>query len=99
MERSRHDSMANRMVIMDIMAPKLFSDRAHYQRGQRGELADILRPYWKDAPFTDEQRREMYGVSSEDFNVVDKLEQAGMAVLPLTWNSYLKRGEVAKALA
>jgi hypothetical protein len=80
-------------------AQSIFSDRSHYRRGQRMELADILRPYWKDAPFRDEQRRNMYGVSSEDFRVVDKLEEAGIAVLPMTWNYYLKRGEMAQALA
>jgi hypothetical protein len=87
------------MSITVSTAQRLFSDRAHYQRGQRMELADILRPYWKDAPFREEQRKEMYGVSSDDFCVVDKLEQAGIAVLPMTWNYYLKRREVAKALA
>jgi hypothetical protein len=87
------------MTMIGSTVQRLFSDRAHYQRGRRMELAEILRPYWKDAPFGEEQRKEMYGVSSEDFCVVDSLEQAGIAVLPLTWNYYLKRGEIAKALA
>jgi hypothetical protein len=87
------------MAIIDSQARTLFSDRAHYDRGQRVELADILRPYWKDAPFSEEQRQEMYGLSNEDFCLVDKLEQASIAVLPMTWNHYIKRGEVPKALA
>jgi hypothetical protein len=80
-------------------AQRLFSDRSHYQRGQRAELAEILRPYWKDTPFEDEQRKEMYGVSNEDFFLADNLEQADIAVLPMTWNYYVKRGEVGKAQA
>jgi hypothetical protein len=60
-------------------------------------LTDILRPYWKDAPFTDEQRKQMYGLSTEDFCLVDKLAQADVAVLPMTWNHYLKCREVNRA--
>jgi hypothetical protein len=63
------------------------------------ELAEILRPYWKEAPFSDEERKEMYGLSSEDFCVVEELGQADLAVLPLAWNHYLQRGEASNALA
>jgi hypothetical protein len=97
-ESSRHDFLENRMTIVGHTACRLFSDRAQYDQGQRMELAEILRPYWKDAPFSEEQRKETYGVSSEDFCVAEKLQQAALAVLPMTWNYYLKRGQVAKAL-
>jgi hypothetical protein len=83
----------------DIQSVKIFSARSHYGPENRGQLADILRPYWKDAPFSEEQRKEMYDVSSEEFCLAGKLEQADIAVLPMTWNFYLKRREIAKALA
>ena len=73
---------------------KLFSDRSHYRREHRGQLSDLVRPYWKDRPFGDEERREMYGVSWEDFCLVDSIGEADLAVLPMTWNHYLARGEL-----
>jgi len=77
---------------------RLFSDRSHYDRRDRGQLADILRPYWKDAPFSEEQRRQMYGLSAQDFQLVDNLAQADIAVLPMTWNYYLGRRELSRAV-
>jgi hypothetical protein len=77
---------------------RLYSDRSHYQRGGRGELSDLLRPYWKDAPFSDDQRKQMYGLSAEDFCLVDCLADADLAVLPMTWNHYVRTGLVAHAL-
>ena len=78
---------------------RLYSERTHYSREQRAQLADILRPYWKDAPISDEQRGKMYGLSAEDFCLVDKPVQADIAVLPMTWNHYLNRGELQRAVA
>lgn len=80
-----------------MFARDLYSDRSHYARRYRVELSDILRPYWKDAPFSDEQRRQMYGLSAEDFQMVDKVSGADLAVLPMTWNHYLHRGLLSQA--
>ena len=57
----------------------------------------MLRPYWKDAPFSDEQRRQMYGLSAEDFSLVDKPEQAELAVLPMNWNYYFRHSAMNQA--
>jgi len=76
---------------------RLFSDRSHYARPNRDQLADILRPYWKDAPFSEEQRRQMYGLSAQDFQLVDDLPEADFAVLPMTWNYYFRRRELPRA--
>ena len=87
------------MILKTAPQPvKLFSDHSHYGREHRGQLADILRPYWKDAPFSEEQRAQMYGLSAGDFCLVDDLTQADIAVLPMTWNHYLKRRELPRAL-
>ena len=40
----------------------------------------------------------MYGLSAGDFCLVDDLTQADIAVLPMTWNHYLKRRELPRAL-
>ena len=76
---------------------RLYSDRSHYAREHRGELSDLLRPYWKDMAFSDAQRRQMYGVGDEDFFLVDNLSEADLAVLPMTWNFYVQRGELGRA--
>jgi hypothetical protein len=73
---------------------RLFSDRSHYRRENRISLSEVLRPYWKDRPFGDEERRQMYGLLLGDFCLADSLEQADLAVLPLNWNYYLERGEL-----
>lgn len=76
---------------------KLFSDRSHYRRTDRMHLADILRPFWKDAPFSEEARQAMYGISSDELTLADGMDQADLAVLPMTWNHYLGRGLVNQA--
>ena len=63
----------------------------------RAHLSDILRPYWKDSPFDDGQRQRMYGLSGEDFFLADKLADAGLAILPMTWNHYLQSGQLSRA--
>jgi len=68
---------------------ELFSDRAHYRRESRGQLAEILRPFWKEATFSELERQAMYGLSANDIEVVDDLTHADLAVLPMTWNHYL----------
>lgn len=78
-------------------AIKLFSDRGHFAREDRPELASILRPYWKDAPLSEEQRSRTYGLSAQDFQIVENLAQADLAVLPMTWNHYLGRRELNRA--
>jgi hypothetical protein len=80
-----------------ISCVRVFSDRAHYNREQRAQLADILRPYWKDVAFSEQERQDMYGLSFEDFQVVDNLAQGDLAVLPMTWNHYLKHGVMSQA--
>ncbi len=76
---------------------RIYSDRSHYRREHRRELTDMLRPYWKDAPFSDEQRGQMYGLSAEDFSLVDKPEQAQLVVLPMSWNYYLRHSAMNQA--
>lgn len=60
-------------------------------------LAEILRPFWKDGSFTDEARRAMYGISSDELTLADGMEQADLAVLPWSWNHYLAEGGLDQA--
>ncbi len=61
------------------------------------QLSDILRPYWKEAEFSELERLQMYGLSREDFVVTARLADADVAVLPMTWNHYVTRGETRAA--
>lgn len=76
---------------------KLYAHRTHYTRAQRAQLAEILRPFWKDATFTELERQALYGLSATDFQIVDDLAQADLAVLPMTWNHYLATRQLARA--
>lgn len=76
---------------------KLFSERSHYSRQHRSELADILRPFWKDMPFSDEERKAVYGIFPEEFRLVDNLPESDLAVLPMTWNHYMRQGQCSQS--
>lgn len=77
---------------------RLFADRAHYDPAQRGFLADVLKPFWKDRPFSPEERRRMYGPQVEQYEIVDSLEIADICVLPMGWNYYYQTDRVEQAL-
>ena len=76
---------------------RLFSDRAHYSPADRGELSDILRPQWKERPMTPIQLEQQYGLHPDDFALADDLRCCDMAVLPMTWNHYIRLGKLAQA--
>jgi hypothetical protein len=60
-------------------------------------LADILRPFCKTHPFSDEQRKEMYGVDKNEFCIVNDIRDSDIVVLPMSWNFYLKSGRFSEA--
>lgn len=76
---------------------RLYSDRAHYSPAHRAELSDILRPHWKDRPTTPSQIAQDYGLGPEDFEFVQDVKLSDIAVLPMTWNHYLRLGKMAEA--
>lgn len=78
---------------------RLYADQRHYVRKHRGELLTLLRPYWKDNPFTEEERRQMYGLTSADFTFVSTMEDTDIVLLPMSWNYYLAQKQVPLAWA
>ena len=76
---------------------RLFSQRSHYRPGDRGMLADILRPYWKDSPISAEERIAAYGVQTERFQLVDEPANADFCVLPMYWNFYYAQHRIRDA--
>jgi hypothetical protein len=78
---------------------KIYADRSHYRAEHRGLLASILRPYWKDFPFTDEERARDYGQQVRQYLIVDSPDEADIGVLPMHWVHYYQTGTLAQAVA
>lgn len=77
----------------------LYTDSQHYDPHYRGELFDLLKPLvGKIAGYTDEARKEEYGISEKDFTLTDDLQIAEIAVLPMTWNYYYSTNALTRAL-
>lgn len=68
---------------------KLFAPPSHYDPFHRGELIDLLKPFWgKEPDFDDVRRMDLYGLSDKDVAFVTASEDCDMAVLPMSWNHY-----------
>lgn len=72
------------------MAPlKLYTPADHYEQAERGQLIDLLKPFWGKGPdFDDAQRVAMYGLSEQEVTFVSKPGACDWAVLPMSWNYY-----------
>ncbi len=77
---------------------KLYADRSHYRAEHRGRLTSILRPFWKDAPFTEVEREQLYGKQVRQYALVDSPEKADIGVLPMHWVHYYQPGTLAQAI-
>jgi hypothetical protein len=69
---------------------RIFSDRGHYAPAFRRMLADVLRPFWKECEISADERRRIYGVQVDRYQLVDSPADADLAVLPLAWNYYFR---------
>ncbi|SRX75615.1 exostosin domain-containing protein [Aequorivita antarctica] len=78
---------------------KLYYPKSHYSKAHRGLLFPLLKPFIKGSGFTDEQRLVSYGVSEEDFEFTEVLEEADVVILTMTWNYYVKTKQEALAIA
>ncbi len=72
------------------MAPtKLYAPQDHYAPRERGQLIDLLKPFWgKGQDFDDAQRVAMYGISESEVAFTGTIEGCDWAVLPMSWNYY-----------
>lgn len=76
----------------------VYADPSHYAPAHRGELADVLRPFWKAPPITDEERRAVYGPQVDRLTLVDEPDAADLWVLPMNWNFYYRTDQVDRAV-
>ncbi|HLV40389.1 exostosin domain-containing protein [Xanthomarina sp.] len=69
---------------------KLYFPPSHYNAAYRGMVFPLLKPFIKSESFTDTERKEIYGVSEQDFTFTEFLEEADIVILPMAWNYYVK---------
>lgn len=68
---------------------KIHTQTQHYDPGFRGELIDILKPFiGKPESYSNDQRIKEYGISSNEYEITDNLEDSDLAILPMSWNFY-----------
>lgn len=82
------------------MTLKIYTDKSHYIPAMRTRyLTGILKALWND--HTPEERRQIYGVRADLFELVDAVEDADVCLLPMIWNYYLDHHQMklAKDLA
>ncbi len=76
----------------------IYYPKEHYNKNHRGQLFPLLKPFIKNAGFTDTQRIEVYGVSEKDYSFVEELQNAEIVILTMSWNYYTKTGQLQMAI-
>ncbi|WP_179348641.1 exostosin domain-containing protein [Winogradskyella pacifica] len=72
--------------------------KQHYDKSFRGQTFPLLKPFIKGEGFTDQERKEMYGISETDVVFVDALEKSDVAILTMSWNYYVRTKQQSKAI-
>ncbi|MBL7846682.1 MAG: exostosin family protein [Cyclobacteriaceae bacterium] len=74
----------------------VYTDSSHYSVQYRNELFDFLKAFFND--LSPEERSKSYGAWTKSVIFTDDPRRAALAVLPMSWNFYLKNGKVALAM-
>ncbi len=77
---------------------KIYTKLDNYQRSDRGQLMDILKPFVGKENQTLEWLKETYGDFVDEIELCDRIQDADLAVLPYTWNYYEYSGKQAQAI-
>ncbi|MDW5290736.1 exostosin family protein [Formosa sp. PL04] len=64
---------------------KIYYPSHLYDSQFRGQLFPLLKPFLKNENFTDAERVRVYGVSEQDFEIVETIEACDVIVLPMSW--------------
>lgn len=76
---------------------KLYFPIQHYDAAYRSQVFPLLKPFIKNEGFTDAERQSAYGVSECDFKLVDTMESAKVAILPMSWDYYSLTNQMSLA--
>ena len=77
---------------------KLYAERSHYAKEYRAYLMPLLRPFWKDEPFTDIEREQIYGSFVRNIKLVEQPTEADICVLPMSWLYYYRTRSLPQAV-
>ncbi|WP_432409996.1 exostosin domain-containing protein [Rasiella sp. SM2506] len=78
---------------------KLYYPITHYNKGYRGWVFPLLKPFIKSERYTDVERIAHYGVSEADFNITETIAAADFVLLPMSWNYYERTNQTAIAIS
>lgn len=67
---------------------KIYYPSQHYNANYRRQVFPLLKAFIKPKGYTDSQRQLDYGVSEDDFVIVDNIDQAQVVILTMSWNYY-----------
>lgn len=76
---------------------KLFFPKNHYNSNYRSHVFPLLKPFFKNNEFTNEERINLYGVSEKEYDFVQEIKNASIVVLPMSWDYYLLTKQLHKA--
>lgn len=79
---------------LSLLFMKLYYSASHYNPSQRRELFPLLKAFIKNKDFTDLERQSLYGVSERDFVMVESMNDAQIAILPMSWNYYTQSSQL-----
>jgi len=76
----------------------IYFPSSHYNKNYRGLLFPLLKPFIKGVHFSDEERIALYGVSENDVEFTEVLEEATVVVLTMAWNYYIQTKKESLAI-
>ncbi len=82
----------------EMKKAKIFYPEDLYDPRYRGQIFPLLKPFLKNRGFTDKERIDLYGLSSNDIMFVDDPALADVLILPMSWNYYVDTGKKELAL-
>ena len=65
---------------------------------KRRHIFPVLKPFEKNRTFSDKERLALYGISETDIEFTNSIEEASVAILPMSWNFYKKTKTIDEAL-
>jgi hypothetical protein len=76
---------------------KLHFKRENFTFKNRAHVIDVLKPFILAKDMDDQERMAKYGLSVSDFQFVEDINDADIAILPFSWNYYMKSDSLFKA--